>query len=161
VARFRPAQLAGFVAGTGAEILLTGGSDESAGYLGQLDRQDSPIPLFAAEMRTEPFTPGEVQLAELPSRFPAVAVDLTFTHAETTAWSEIADEVLGLDLQDLADFGLKVRYVGEGVPAGAVNTTLYFLYNADDRSLTQEEVNERHEAVRLRLTERFGWKGSS
>ena len=30
-----------------------------------------------------------------------------------------------------------------GVPEGAVNTTIHFLYNAADRSLTQEEVNAR------------------
>jgi hypothetical protein len=67
----------------------------------------------------------------------------------------------GLRVEDLLQVGLKVRYEGEGVPTGAVNTTIYFLYNSADRSLTQDEVNARHEAVRRRLTDRFGWKGSN
>jgi phenylalanyl-tRNA synthetase beta subunit len=44
------------------------------------------------------------------------------------------------------------------VPAGAVNTTLYFLYNASDRSLTQEEVNQQTEAIRQQLEDSLGWK---
>ena len=158
--RFRPADLAGFVAGTGAEI-LAGDSDSAVGYLGQLAHEDAAVPLFAAELRTDLCQPGAVQAVELPSRFPAVEVDLTLTHAESTAWADLADEIEAAAVQDLVEFGLEVRYVGEGVPAGAVNTTIYFLYNAADRSLTQEEVNERHEAVRHRLTDRFGWKGST
>ena len=74
---------------------------------------------------------------------------------------DITGEIESAAVEDLIEFGLEVRYVGEGVPTGAVNTTIYFLYNAADRSLTQEEVNERHEAVRQRLTDRFGWKGST
>ncbi|MBW2278569.1 MAG: hypothetical protein JRF63_13840, partial [Deltaproteobacteria bacterium] len=56
------------------------------------------------------------------------------------------------------DWGLKDRYRGEGVPAGAVNTTIYFRYNSADRSLTQDEVNERHHRLVLELDEVFGWK---
>jgi phenylalanyl-tRNA synthetase beta chain len=159
--QFRPADLAGFVAGTGAEIFLAADSPPLIGYLGQLVHEDAAVPLFAAEMRTDFCQPGAVQTVELPSRFPAVEVALTLTHAESTAWADLASEIEAAAVEDLVQFGLEVRYVGEGVPSGAVNTTLYFLYNAADRSLTQEEVNERHEAVRRRLTDRFGWKGSN
>ena len=33
------------------------------------------------------------------------------------------------------------------MPEGAVNTTIHFLYNSPERSLTQEEVNERQLAL--------------
>jgi phenylalanyl-tRNA synthetase beta chain len=95
----------------------------------------------------------------LPSRFPAVAVDLTLTHATGVAWSEIEAAIALLAPADLASFGLKDRYQGRGVPEGAVNTTVAFLYNAGDRSLTQEEVNDRHGAVARELARRFGWQG--
>jgi phenylalanyl-tRNA synthetase beta subunit len=45
------------------------------------------------------------------------------------------------------------------VPEGAVNTTIHFLYNSPERSLTQEEVNERQLALAAELQRRFGWKG--
>jgi len=47
------------------------------------------------------------------------------------------------------------------VPAGAVNTTIHFVYNAADRSLTQEEVNARQGAIAALLQERFGWRGEA
>ena len=56
---------------------------------------------------------------------------------------------------------LKDRYEGEGVPEGAVNTTIHFVYRADDRSLTQEEVNRSHDALGDRLRDRFEWKQES
>ena len=161
VLRFQPANLAGFMDGTGAEIFTDEGSNSPVGYLGQLSLESSSVPLFAAELRTDFFQIGEVKVVGLPSRFPAVGMDLTLTHAETTAWADLAGEIEAAAVEDLVEFGLEVRYVGEGVPEGAVNTTIYFLYNAADRSLKQEEVNERHEAVRQRLTDRFGWKGST
>jgi phenylalanyl-tRNA synthetase beta chain len=161
VPEFRPVDLPGFVAGTAAAVHLVAAENDPIGYLGQLAIDDGAMPLFAAELRTDPFVPGTVQPVDLPSRHPGIQVDLTLTHAATTPWSDIAAAIEAAAVEDLVDFGLEVRYAGEGVPTGAVNTTLYFLYNAEDRSLKQEEVNERHEAVRRQLTERFGWKGST
>ena len=64
---------------------------------------------------------------------------------------------------DLVSWQMTVRYRGqsggEGVPEGAVNTTIHFLYNSPERSLTQEEVNERQLALAAELQRRFGWKG--
>ena len=40
-----------------------------------------------------------------------------------------------------------------------MNTTITFLYNSPERSLTQEEVNERQLALAAELERRFGWKG--
>ena len=47
------------------------------------------------------------------------------------------------------------------MPAGAVNTTIAFRYNAEARSLTQEEVNERQERVAALLAGRWGWQGGA
>ena len=157
---YRPTELTGIVAGTGAQILTVGESPEVLGFIGQLDHDELPLSLFAAEMRTVLLVTSEVSKVELPSRFPAVEVDLTLTQGLEIAWEDLRREIESAQVPDLIAFGLKDRYRGEGVPAGAVNTTIYFLYNAADRSLTQTEVNERHEAVRQRLEDRFGWKGS-
>ena len=55
-----------------------------------------------------------------------------------------------------ARYALAVRYAGEGVPEGAVATTVRFLYASPERSLTQDEVNDRQEALRRVLEDRFG-----
>ncbi|MBZ0088911.1 MAG: hypothetical protein K8H90_00890 [Thermoanaerobaculia bacterium] len=55
-----------------------------------------------------------------------------------------------------AGFRLKDRYQGAGVPAGAVATTITFDYHAGERTLAQDEVNERQASLAARLERRFG-----
>ena len=62
---------------------------------------------------------------------------------------------------ELVDFGLKVRYQGEKMPANAVNTTLYFVYNSPEQSLTQKEVNLRQRALATELERRFAVRPAS
>jgi phenylalanyl-tRNA synthetase beta chain len=152
----RPAELPGLLAGNTAELLRDG---KVVGYLGRVEEEEA-YPIYAGEIALDALTGGGQGLAvELPSRFPGIAADLTFTHALSVAWSQIRSAVEALRPPDLVSWELVARYQGPGVPAGAVNTTVRFLYNAGDRSLTQEEVNERQAALAGRLEERFGWRG--
>ncbi|HEV8238570.1 MAG TPA: phenylalanine--tRNA ligase subunit beta [Thermoanaerobaculia bacterium] len=155
----RPAEVRGLVPGRAARLHLAGGDGAAFGILGQLDEPEAGFPLFVAEIATAPFTPlpAPVRIAP-PSRHPAVAVDLTFTHALDVPWSAIAAAVESARPAELVAYELENRYQGQGVPPGAVNTTIHFVYNAADRSLTQEEVNARQAAISALLDERFGWK---
>lgn len=67
-------------------------------------------------------------------------------------------EVAAASAPHLVSFGLAVRYRGEGVPDGAVNTTVHFVYNSRERSLTQEEVNAEQQALATDLERRFGFR---
>ena len=158
----RPAELPGVVPGTGA--YLTAGGGEAAVRAGWLGRIDDPgadaadLPLYAAEIATAELGEGAAEHdhpVTPPSRFPGVAADFTLTHPLATPWADLAAAVEAHRPPELVDFGLKVRYQGEGVPAGAVNTTLYFVYNSPERSLTQEEVNLRQRALAAELERRF------
>ncbi len=93
-----------------------------------------------------------------PSVHPGVAADLTLTHRSTVPWAAIARAISDAAPTDLQSFELKDRYQGEGVPPGAVNTTISFSYNAPDRSLQQEEVNARQAEIAQLLDQRFGWR---
>jgi phenylalanyl-tRNA synthetase beta chain len=154
---FRPAEVAGFVPGTAAQALRDGAV---VGVLGRVAGEDAS-PLYAAELLLEslPVSPP-VKAVDVPSRFPGIAMDLTLTHAVTVPWSDLAQAVRQRMPADLEWFRLVVRYQGEGVPAGAVNTTLGFYYASAERSLTQAEVNERHMALRDDLERRFGWRAA-
>jgi phenylalanyl-tRNA synthetase beta chain len=165
---FRPAEKAGLLAGTAAEVLVRRGdgdpgSDEMlAGWIGRVDEEEVGYPLYAGELRTQALGAGVIPgVAEkrvvVPSRYPTVAADYTLTHAVDVAWAELTAVVEKHRPDELADYGLKVRYAGEGVPEGAVNTTLWFLYSHPERSLTHDEVNERQEALVGELEGRFGW----
>lgn len=153
----RPHELPGVVAGTGATLHLADG--RRVGWLGELAGVDLPYPLFGAEVEVEPLATGaRFSTVVAPSRHPGVEVDLTLTHALDVPWRDIAAAVDAAEVPDLVEFGLKDRYQGKGVPEGAVNTTAYFVYNADDRSLTQEEVNQRQQALTALLEAEFGWQ---
>ena len=84
---------------------------------------------------------------------------VNITHALDVPWAEIDRTIAELAPPDIVSWELKVRYRGEGVPEGVVNTTISFYYNAPDRSLTQEEVNARQQGLNQELERRFGWKG--
>ncbi len=177
---FHAATPRGLAPGIAAEILVNEGAEHrTIGVIGRLASEEG-YPLFVAELEADALeaepegflarggapedraeqTDAIVGLAvEAPSRFPSVAADATITHALSVSWEEIAAAIAELSPADLVSHGLKDRYRGQGVPEGAVNTTLYFLYNAGDRSLTQAEVNERQMELVRALESRFGWKG--
>ncbi|HWM91969.1 MAG TPA: phenylalanine--tRNA ligase subunit beta [Thermoanaerobaculia bacterium] len=153
---FRPANLPGLLEGSAAELLRSG---RPVGYLGRI-AQEEGYPLFAAEIALAELEGGDVSLqVEASSRFPSIDADLTFTHSVDTPWAEIDRTIAELRPPDLVSWEMTVRYQGPGVPEGAANTTIHFLYNSPERSLTQEEVNERQLALTAELQRRFGWKG--
>ncbi|MDX1643599.1 MAG: phenylalanine--tRNA ligase subunit beta [Thermoanaerobaculia bacterium] len=153
---FRPADLTGLLPGTAAEILVADG-ERVVGLLGRLDSDETTFPLFVAELATAALErDGEAVQVEAPSKYPGIEADATLTHPEEVAWRAIADAIEAAEVEDLEAYGLKDRYTGSGVPQGAVNTTIFFRYNAQDRSLTQEEINQRHLALVDELEARFG-----
>lgn len=163
----RPAELPGILSGTGAELYAEGGSGpvsgapsgSPAGWFGRIAGEEG-YPLYAGELIVEAL--GEAPSAlpvEPPSRFPGIGADLTLTHDLAVPWAEIDAAIAGAPPPDLVSRELTVRYRGPGVPEGAVNTTIHFLYNSRERSLTQDEVNERQQALAAELQRRFGMKG--
>ena len=155
----RAATIEGMAPGSAAELWRDAPREERVGSIGCLAGIDAPVALYAAELRLAAIAgPAEPQAVEAPSRFPGVTADLTLTHALDVPWSDLAAAIAARQVPDLRRFGLKDRYRGAGVPDGAVKTTIHFLYNAEDRSLTQDEVNERHQALSAALVERFGWR---
>lgn len=154
-ARFAPAgKLPGVVPGTGARVATAGGE---IGWLGRLVREGAGPALFAAEVWLDrlPDPPGR-RAVEPPPRFPAVEADLTLLHAVELPWEELAAAIESLRGEHLASFALKDRYQGRGVPEGAVATTVGFRYQAAERSLSQDEVNEWHARLSGELERRYG-----
>lgn len=155
---FRPAALPGLLEGSAAEVFRSGTPTSPVGYLGRVAEEEG-YPLYVAEVELAALQGGDLSLkVEAPSRFPGIDADLTLTHSLDTPWAEIEAAIAELRPADLVSWEMTVRYRGEGVPEGAVNTTVHFLYNSPERSLTQEEVNERQLALAAELQRRFGWK---
>jgi len=156
-----PAELTGLLAGNAAELVRPDRDGQVVGWFGRVEEEEG-YPLYVAEIALDGLSGGNDQerglQVDLPSRFPGIDADFTLTHALDTPWAEIDRGIAGAAPADLVSWSLKDRYRGQGVPEGAVNTTITFLYNSRERSLTQEEVNERQGTLTAELTRRFGWR---
>lgn len=153
----RAATLPGLLPGATAEVLV---GNEVVGVLGRLTAEDGTA-VFAGELLLDSLGAGALgSKVEPPPRLPGIAVDLTLTHALDVPWTDLVRAVEEVGPANLRSVSLKDRYQGKGVPRGAVNTTLAFVYNAADRSLTQDEVNQRQGAVAKELERRFGWSSA-
>ena len=51
------------------------------GFIGQLETESFPYPLFVAELKTSSLGGSEVSTVRPPSRYPSVEADLTLTHS--------------------------------------------------------------------------------
>ncbi|MCH9649907.1 MAG: phenylalanine--tRNA ligase subunit beta [Deltaproteobacteria bacterium] len=150
-----PASRSGLSDDCAAEIRC---GSRQAGYCGLLEEGEGPFPLFVAEIDVETLGTGvRRDTISEPSRFPGIQADLTLTHSVQVSWGDLRQAIEAVSPDDLASFHLKDRYQGKGVPAGAVNTTLTFVYTSSDRSLTQDEVNDRQGLVAEALNSRFAW----
>ncbi|MEO8218091.1 MAG: phenylalanine--tRNA ligase subunit beta [Acidobacteriota bacterium] len=112
-------------------------------------------------------TKGDVQYAEIDldalavsvaawemhpvSRYPGVPMVLGLLHAPDLTYRRLHETIQSLAIPHLLEIGLRDRYVPED--STRVKTTLGMWYQADGRSLTQEEVAGFHERLSTRLTE--------
>ncbi|MCU1244501.1 MAG: phenylalanyl-tRNA synthetase, beta subunit, non-spirochete bacterial, partial [Acidobacteria bacterium] len=131
------------------------------------DRHIATLGFLSAEVLQKFGIKGDVAAAEIDvsallastgswkmagvSRFPGVPMILAFTHGRELEYQRILETVRSFDVPDLHEVGLRDRFVPEGEEA--IKTTLGMWYQASDRSLTQEEVGQRHQQLASRLAE--------
>ena len=145
VVTVRPSELACFVPGRGAELLLNG---KPWGWLGELSREvtdklDLRDTVIAAELDIallEESANLVPTFAELP-RFPSISRDLNFVLDEATTWDqlvEVARTAAG-PTYDTSAFG--GQYRGQQIPANKKSYVLTVSFRAPDRTLTSDEVD--------------------
>lgn len=154
---WRPAEVPHCVPGTCAHIFSAAHPNRRVGVIGQLASPNLPFDLYVAELALERLVVEQRDLkTKTPSKYPGISVDSTLTHALSVPWVDIEQAIAEAQVEHLQEVALKDRYQGQGVPAGSVNTTISFHYGAEDRSLTQEEINDIHLPLAAQLEKRFG-----
>ena len=147
----RPADVAQFTPGRGAEVLLAGAV---WGWLGELD----PAVVEDLKLR-DPITVAELDLALLESiaelnpqfqalpQYPAITRDLNFVLNEAISWQTLEDTVRAAagSLLDSISFG--GQYRGKQIPADKKSYLITVGYRSSERTLTTEEVDEAQKAV--------------
>jgi len=144
----------------GAQLEIDGGRIVGCAGLvagATASRWDLKTPVYVVELDLG-VAASQVPLpafAELP-RFPAVTADMTVEHRVELSYAELEEAVRDLAGAQVESTALIARFAGKELPAGMVRTTLRLTYRADDRSLTQSEVNEQQNGLRASLAERLG-----
>ncbi len=154
--QYQPSQAGFLLPGRAATLMVMG---KSLGDFGQLHFKAAE----AYGLGTRPILAGEfdldaLQAALLPRyqytpvpRFPAALRDIAVVVADTVTAERIADEIrtAGGDLlQGLRLFDL---YKGDSIPAGTKSLAYALTYQADDRTLTDKEVDKAHKKIEDRL----------
>ncbi len=146
-----PQDLPGFVEGRGARLLLDG---TACGWLGELTREATdPLDLRDAvtivelDLATvENAVETTRRFEELP-RFPAIERDLNFVLDEHVCWDDLESIVRDNagPLLDSVSFG--GQYRGQQIPADKKSYVVTIGYRSDERTLTNEEIEEAQARV--------------
>ena len=148
------------VEGTSAAVLA---GDRRLGMIGQVapdvvERRDAPRTdkILVAELDLDAVTavarPRDVLVRALP-RFPAVVRDLSIVVSGSLPAEIIrgtihaAADAAGADAAPLVSVSFFDRYQGKGVAEGSVSLSVRLTFQADDRTLTDVEVQRTFETI--------------
>lgn len=136
--------------------------DELLGILGELhpqvaDNYGLPQRNYVAELDVEVLLKlghGPFMLKQLP-KYPAVNRDLAIVVKDEIPASDllkVISEVGGKLLVDIEVFDL---YKGNQIPQGYKSIAFSLIYQAEDRTLTDKEINDIHEKIHKALADKF------
>jgi phenylalanyl-tRNA synthetase beta chain len=166
-ARFEPAREPFLVADQTAAVLTTG--RRRIGVIGELlpavaDARDLPRHdrVFVAELNLDALQAARVESADavrsLP-RYPFVVRDLSIVVAGTLPAEIIRGTIQAAGANTpapLAGVGFFDRYLGKGIPDGALSLSVRLTFQAPDRTLTDAEVQASVDAILARLVREHG-----
>ena len=140
-----PCSLKEFGHGRGAALQLNGAD---FGWLGELDRsvidavdlqEGASVAEINVNMLEDAFQAERVY-RPLP-KFPAVTRDLNFVLGEAVTWAQLEDAVTGAGGTLLQHVSFGGQYRGKGIETGHKSYLVSCVFMADDRTLTNEEVD--------------------
>jgi phenylalanyl-tRNA synthetase beta chain len=146
--------------GQSAKIMLADGN--AIGSIGRLSEAIAASykfrqPVYLAELDLTALLDSEkrtIQYRPLP-RYPSVVRDLTLILSRDVSFSEL---VQAIDSEHIVDYSLTKlvgTYEGESIPEGKRSVTLRIEYRSDERTLRDDEVEERHRKLIDSLVEKF------
>jgi phenylalanyl-tRNA synthetase beta chain len=146
----------------GRSAVVTVG-DHTAGWVGELHplvAREWDLPLTSAyELDAAPLVAASPQGAETYediTTHPAVLQDIAVVLPESVTAAAVRDAVLAAGGELLRSADVFDRYSGEQVGEGQVSLALRLEFRAPDRTLTDDEVVERREAISAALEQMGG-----
>ena len=146
--------------GQAGEILLSNGT--AIGTFGRLAENVASSykfrqPVYVLEMDLSAlFAVPEktVQYSRLP-KYPSVVRDLTLLVSRDVTFAALTKAVTAQNVADCRNVNLVGTYDGPNIPPGKRSITLRIEYRSDDRTLRDDEVEDRHVALTSSLLNQF------
>jgi phenylalanyl-tRNA synthetase beta chain len=147
-------------AGQSAQIKLNDGT--TIGTIGRLAESVAVnykfrYPIYVLELDLETLLHGParvVQYAPLP-RYPSVVRDISLLLDRSIALDEVLKVVNDMQVTDFRSVKLVGIFEGGNIPSSKRSVTLRLEYRSDERTLRDQEVEERHAQLTSSLLETF------
>jgi len=160
---FEPGDHPAFHPGRCAQVNV---GDDVVGVMGELhplvreafDLSEQPVCALELDLEHLLAQVGEVRTMQPISRFPAVVQDVALVVDENLSAEEVRQAILASGSQLLRDARLFDLYRGEQIPAGKKSLAYSLTYQAEDRTLTDDEVAQVQERIVQHLAEELGAK---
>lgn len=157
---FTPAELSNLRAGQSALIKLSDGTE--IGSIGRLAESVAATykfrnPVYVIELDLGSLLNGParvVQYASLP-RYPSVVRDISLLLNRNIALDDVLRVVNEQRIPDFRSAKLVGTFEGGNIPSAKRSVTLRLEYRSDERTLRDEEVEERHAQLTSSLLETF------
>ena len=146
--------------GQGATISLHDG--KSIGAIGRLSEPISNSykfrqPVYIAEVDLSSLLSGPYKVVHYKplARYPGVMRDISLLLDRSVQLEEILEAVRRRQVNDCRDVRLVGVYEGVHIPAGKKSITIRIEYRSDERTLRDDEVDERHAILTSYLLDSF------
>ena len=158
--RFTKANVKHLREGQAAKIMLEDGS--VIGNIGRLSESIASSykfrqPVYLAELDLTALLDSEqrpTQYKPLP-RYPSVVRDVTLIVDREVSFAELVQAVDSEGIADYSKTRLVGTYEGHGIPEDKRSVTLRIEYRSDERTLRDDEVEERHRGLIDSLLKKF------
>jgi phenylalanyl-tRNA synthetase beta chain len=160
---FAPAQHPTFHPGRVAKLIVEG---QELGVLGEVhplvrgnfDLPEGRVCLMELDLEGLLALAEPVRYYQPLSRFPAVMQDIALVVDEEVSAAQVRDLILQAGGKLLREALLFDLYRGEQIPEGKKSLAYSLTFQADDRTLTDEEVERIRQRIQRRLAEETGAK---
>lgn len=139
--------------------------EEKIGFAGEvkqlvLKEFDLKTVVLVAELNLEKVfslyeTLSEVREIKKPPKFPSTTRDVTCVLKKEIPVEKILEFIRNLEIPYLEKVRCIKIYSGPPIPEGHRSVSLRFWYRAEDRTLTDEEINELQDSVARKIFETF------
>jgi len=90
------------------------------------------------------------------SRYPSIELDISVLAKKDLVWSKIENVITGVNTNLIKSVRLFDVFEGKGLPIGKKSMSFRITYQANDRTLKDEQIKQIHDKILERLTSKLG-----